>query len=172
MLESPVFGAELRDLFETLQHDGPLKNLQSKGVHGLEVSAHNALHGLQRVGDFLDAAGLLRFHNQNFHYLAQIQRYKSLYDNMVVSTTEKSAPHEKQARQKKKPRQRSGCTYLSWDSFLLCVLWGCCLGSVHLEAMQGIVGGHLQAVYPFRDEVALVCNEEGKNLNLPYDFPR
>lgn len=29
MLESPVFGAELRDLFETLQHDGPLKNLQS-----------------------------------------------------------------------------------------------------------------------------------------------
>ena len=37
--------------------------------------------------------------------------------------------------------------------------------------MQGIVGGHLQAVYPFRDEVALVCNEEGKNLNLPYNRP-
>lgn len=26
-----------------------------------------------------------------------------------------------------------------------------------LEAMQAIVGGYLQAVYPFRDEVALVC---------------
>ena len=40
-----------------------------------------------------------------------------------------------------------------------------------LEAMQAIVGGHLQAVYPFRDEVALVCNEEGKNLGLPYNRP-
>ena len=28
-----------------------------------------------------------------------------------------------------------------------------------LEAMQAIVGGYLRAVYPFRDEVALVCNE-------------
>jgi hypothetical protein len=27
-LESPAFGAELRDLLETLQRDGPLKNLQ------------------------------------------------------------------------------------------------------------------------------------------------
>lgn len=27
VLESPDFGAELRDLFETLQHDGPLKDL-------------------------------------------------------------------------------------------------------------------------------------------------
>ena len=35
-----------------------------------------------------------------------------------------------------------------------------------LEEMQAIVGGHIQAVYPFRDEVALVCNEEGKNLGL------
>ena len=40
-----------------------------------------------------------------------------------------------------------------------------------LEAMQSIVGGHLQAVYPFRDEVALVCNENGKILGLPYNRP-
>ena len=40
-----------------------------------------------------------------------------------------------------------------------------------LEAMQALVGGHIQAVYPFRDEVALVCNEEGKNLDLPYNRP-
>lgn len=40
-----------------------------------------------------------------------------------------------------------------------------------LEAMQAIVGGHLQAVYPFRDEVALVCNEEGKHQGLPYNRP-
>lgn len=40
-----------------------------------------------------------------------------------------------------------------------------------LDAMQAIVGGNLQAVYPFRDEVALVCNENGKNLDLPYNRP-
>ena len=40
-----------------------------------------------------------------------------------------------------------------------------------LDDMQAIVGGHIQAVYPFRDEVALVCNEEGKNLDLPYNRP-
>ena len=40
-----------------------------------------------------------------------------------------------------------------------------------LEAMQALVGGHIQAVYPFRDEVALVCNEEGKNLGLPLNRP-
>lgn len=31
-----------------------------------------------------------------------------------------------------------------------------------LSAMQGLVGGHIQAVYPFDDPVAIVCNEEGK----------
>ncbi len=38
----------------------------------------------------------------------QIQRYKSLYDNVVVITAEKPAPQEKQAHQKKKskPKER------------------------------------------------------------------
>lgn len=32
-----------------------------------------------------------------------------------------------------------------------------------LESMQRIVGGYIEAVYPFDDpDVALVCNEEGK----------
>ena len=29
-----------------------------------------------------------------------------------------------------------------------------------LEAMQTVVGGSIQAVYPFEEPVALVCNEE------------
>ena len=29
-----------------------------------------------------------------------------------------------------------------------------------LENLQSIVGGHIEAVYPFEDEVALVCHEE------------
>lgn len=32
-----------------------------------------------------------------------------------------------------------------------------------LKSMQAVVGGYIEAVYPFDDpEVALVCNEEGK----------
>lgn len=33
--------------------------------------------------------------------------------------------------------------------------------------MQQLVGGIIQAVYPFSDYVALVCNDEGKLLGLP-----
>lgn len=36
-----------------------------------------------------------------------------------------------------------------------------------LEEMQTVVGGHIQAIYPFNDPVALVCNEEGKLIGLP-----
>lgn len=36
-----------------------------------------------------------------------------------------------------------------------------------LEAMQKIVGGTIQAIYPFEEPVALICNDEGKLLELP-----
>lgn len=36
-----------------------------------------------------------------------------------------------------------------------------------LKAMQQVVGGPIQAVYPFQDSAALVCHEEGKLLKLP-----
>ena len=36
-----------------------------------------------------------------------------------------------------------------------------------LESMQKIVCGSIEAVYPFDEPVALICNEEGKLLNLP-----
>lgn len=36
-----------------------------------------------------------------------------------------------------------------------------------LESMQWIVGGDIEAVYPFDDPVALVCHGEGKLLGLP-----
>ena len=35
-----------------------------------------------------------------------------------------------------------------------------------LESMQEAVGGLIQAVYPF-EEIALVCNDEGKLMGLP-----
>ena len=39
--------------------------------------------------------------------------------------------------------------------------------SPDLESMHRIVGGFIQAIYPFEDPVALIANEEGKLLNLP-----
>lgn len=38
-----------------------------------------------------------------------------------------------------------------------------------LKSMQKLVGGAIEAVYPFEDTVALICNDEGKLLNLPYN---
>lgn len=36
-----------------------------------------------------------------------------------------------------------------------------------LQSMQKVVGGSIEAVYPFDEPVALICNEEGKLLGLP-----
>lgn len=38
-----------------------------------------------------------------------------------------------------------------------------------LEKMQETVGGYIQAVYPWRDPVALVCDEEGLLKNLAFN---
>ena len=40
-----------------------------------------------------------------------------------------------------------------------------------LADMQRIVGGDIEAVYPFQEPVALVCNSEGKLLGLPMNRP-
>ena len=40
-----------------------------------------------------------------------------------------------------------------------------------LESLQKMVGGLIQAVYPFEDAVALICNDEGKLLGLPINRP-
>lgn len=36
-----------------------------------------------------------------------------------------------------------------------------------LEAMQKVVGGSIEAYYPFEEQVCIVCNEEGKIAGLP-----
>lgn len=38
-----------------------------------------------------------------------------------------------------------------------------------LEAMQNYVGGTIQAIYPFDDAVAIICNDNAKLLGLPYN---
>jgi len=36
-----------------------------------------------------------------------------------------------------------------------------------LKSMQKAVGGYIEAVYPYKEPVAIVCNEEGKLNGLP-----
>ena len=40
-----------------------------------------------------------------------------------------------------------------------------------LASMQSLVGGLIEAVYPFSDPVALICNDEGKLIGLPQNRP-
>ena len=38
-----------------------------------------------------------------------------------------------------------------------------------LHAMQELVDGPIQVLYPWPDKAAIVCNDEGKLLGLPYN---
>ena len=38
-----------------------------------------------------------------------------------------------------------------------------------LSSLQHEVGGYIQAVYPWDDPCAIICNEEGKLTNSPYN---
>lgn len=40
-----------------------------------------------------------------------------------------------------------------------------------LTAMQMTVGVYIETIYPWRDEVALVCNDAGKIMGLPLNRP-
>ena len=40
-----------------------------------------------------------------------------------------------------------------------------------LQTMQEIVGGHIEAIYPYEEPVAIIANEEAKLLGLPFNRP-
>lgn len=42
-------------------------------------------------------------------------------------------------------------------------------GADQLEQMQAIVGGLIEPIYPYHEEVAIVCNEEGLINGLPFN---
>ena len=42
-------------------------------------------------------------------------------------------------------------------------------GVDHLKQMQAIVGGLIEPIYPYHEEVAIVCNEEGLINGLPFN---
>ena len=38
-----------------------------------------------------------------------------------------------------------------------------------LRSIVGRNGGHIEVVYPFEDNVGIICNDEGKLLGLPFN---
>lgn len=38
-----------------------------------------------------------------------------------------------------------------------------------LKSMQDFVGGTIQAIYPYEDAVAIICNDEGKLNSMAYN---
>ena len=38
-----------------------------------------------------------------------------------------------------------------------------------LESLQSVVGGYIQAIYPWEDRVAVVCDEEGLLKHAPFN---
>lgn len=40
-----------------------------------------------------------------------------------------------------------------------------------LESLQHQVSGLIQVLYPFEDAAAIICNDEGKLLGLPWNRP-
>jgi len=40
-----------------------------------------------------------------------------------------------------------------------------------LQSLQGLIGGTIQAIYPFTDEVAVIAHDEGKLIGLPWNRP-
>lgn len=38
-----------------------------------------------------------------------------------------------------------------------------------LPEMQATVGGKIQAIYPFEEQVAVVCNDDGIGMGLPFN---
>ena len=54
----------------------------------------------------------------------------------------------------------------NWNS-LLTASWNCIGHENTCCRATAIVGGYIQAIYPFDDPIALVCNEEGKLIGLP-----
>ncbi len=38
-----------------------------------------------------------------------------------------------------------------------------------LNEMQALVGGHIQGIYPYKEPVGIICNEDALGLELPFN---
>ena len=161
-LKGQDFRDELNDLVNTLRENGPLKDLRAMERFCWEhPSARMSLQaGSEYFGFRVDTARhryYLRFFPQRGNYNFYIYCYQT---DKFERTTAQMGKED------------------SMDENMIKVLivepmQPCRVQEIPdtLDAMQGIVGGDIEAAYPFQEPVAVVCNAEGKMLDLPYNRP-
>ena len=147
-LKDQAFKDELDDVVNTLRKDGPLKDFSSmqRFCWGRPQTRMSPQAGSEHYG--------LRVHTAQHRYYLRLCPMKGNYNFYIYCY--KTALLERRIKalvvEPLKP-----CRVQEFPDTL--------------EAMQMIVGGYIQAVYPFPEPVAVVCNEEGKGRGLPYNRP-
>ena len=147
-LKDQEFKDELDDVVNTLRENGPLKDLPSmqKFCREHPQPQMSPRFGSEYHGFRVDTAQCryyLRFCPMRGNYNFYIYCYKTALLERTIR------------------------------ALVVEPLKPCCVQEFPdtLEAMQKIVGGYIQAVYPFSEPVAVVCNEEGRILGLPFNRP-
>ena len=153
-LKSQGFKDELDDLVNTLRKDGPLKDLPSMECFCREhpQARMSPESGSDYYGFRVDTA-------RRRYYLRFLPRRGDYNFYIYCYQTDKLERAEPQANRLKvlvvEPMKPCEVREIP-DS---------------LKAMQEIVGGHIEFSAPFPDPAAIICNEQGKNLGLPYNRP-
>nr|WP_325259008.1 DUF3846 domain-containing protein [uncultured Oscillibacter sp.] len=160
-LKGQEFKDELDAVVNALRKDGPLKNLSSmeRYCRSHAQARMSPASGTDYYGFRVDTEKhryYLRFlpgrGDYNFCiYCYQTDKFERMADSPYREVSESSRTIKVLVVEPMKP-----CEVREISS---------------LDDMQKIVGGNIEAVYPFTDPVAVVCNAEGKNLDLPYNRP-
>ena len=146
-LKDQEFKDELDDVVNTLRKDGPLKDFSSMQRFCRE---HSRTRMSPQVGTEYYA---LRVDTDKHRYYMRFCPMQGNYNLYIYCY--KAALLEKPI------------TVLVVEPLKPCETREIC----GLNAMQKIVGGDIEAVYPFQEPVAVVCHAEGKILDLPFNRP-
>lgn len=161
-LKDQEFKDELDDVVNTLRENGPLKDLPSmrRFCQGHPQARMSPRSGTEYYGLRVDTARrryYLRFFPQRGNYNFYIYCYQT----------------DKLERTAAQMGKESSMTVNTIKVLIVEPMRPCHVRKIpaKLKAMQGIVGGDIEAVYPFKEPVAVVCNAEGKVLRLPFNRP-
>ncbi len=145
-LKDQDFKNELDDVVNTLRRDGPLKNLRA-----MEQFCQEHEQARMSPASSRDSFGLRVDTAQHRYYLRLLPLrgnynfYIYCYKTALLEKTIKVLVAEpmKPCEVREIPET--------------------------LAAMQKLVGGNIEATYPLTEPSVIICNQEGKNLGLPYN---
>ena len=160
-LKSPEFKAEFDVLINTLRGDGDdgyfLKDRDSLKKFCYKFPESKMTDEGREFGfriDTDDYAYMLRLNPNRGEYAAYVYAYeRDLLDFYLVPTQEMEheAPSEKMTVLVVEPEKPPYIKEINPG----------------LESLQAEVDGYIEAIYPYEDSVAVICNEEGKLNGLP-----